>query len=236
MGAWCLHILHWGETELGQKASEEAASLLLPLDPWTWCSLGAMIRTINNKSRDAWLAASGLREQGHRRRHSLQHHCGWMQCEECCGRAQGCGTSTPWSAPHPGCHPCRHHCSSSHTLGTGTGPCRCGGMHVPATRHCWSLWRNLTTYLMICIYKRLHKPLAGIAAELSTILIRQRKQTQNSQPSWPGLFGSVTWFEVPLRAAPVLCNSLECSIWLRANVGVCPAAASGSFWASWSCK
>ena len=33
-GTWCLHILRWGETELGQKASEEAASPVLPPDTW----------------------------------------------------------------------------------------------------------------------------------------------------------------------------------------------------------
>lgn len=33
-GTQSLHVLHWGETELGQKASEEAASPVLPPDAW----------------------------------------------------------------------------------------------------------------------------------------------------------------------------------------------------------
>lgn len=41
--------LHWGETELGQKAA--AASPVLPPGVWDTLFSQAMIRTINNKSR-----------------------------------------------------------------------------------------------------------------------------------------------------------------------------------------
>lgn len=43
--------LHWGETELGQKAAAAAVSPVLPSGVWDMLFSQAMIRTINNKSR-----------------------------------------------------------------------------------------------------------------------------------------------------------------------------------------